>query len=233
MKSLPVIRPQNAHSDRTSAFSYTCHGCCRCCYHMIIHLNPYEVARLARNRNVNTTEFLDRYTAANGTALKQIDNGACVFLTTQGCGVHPDRPLVCRLYPLGQQVTAEGEEWFSEAVPHPETEGEYGTEETVDQFLRGQGAQPFIEAVDRYVELAGRMSHAIQAEGLGDATLQQHVQDMLKGIGEGQDQRVPAILDMDQAIGRYCEERDMPIPSDVNEKMDLHVQIIQEWLGDG
>jgi hypothetical protein len=89
--------------QRDSAFSYTCHACSRCCHDKIIHLNPYEVARLAENRGVSTTEFLARYTENNGTALRRVEDGACVFLTPQGCGVHPDQPLVCRLYPLERQ----------------------------------------------------------------------------------------------------------------------------------
>ena len=230
MKSLPLIRPQDTHYDRKSFFSYACHGCSHCCYHKTIHLNPYEVARLAQNRAMSTTAFLDRYTAENGTALRQKENGACIFLTPQGCSVHPDRPLVCRLYPLGRRVTSEGEEWFEELAPEPKTKGEYGTTGTVAQFLTQQGARPFIEAVDRYVEMAAKMSHVIQAYTQSDPTLQQHVQDMVKGILEGQEQGVPAILDMDQVVGSWCADRGLPMPSDINEKMSLHILITEEWL---
>ena len=230
MRSVPVIRPQDVQYTRNSHFSYTCRACCRCCSHKIIHLNPYEVARLSRNRGINTTEFLDGYTAASGTALKPRDNGACVFLTPEGCGVHADRPLVCRLYPLGRRTTAEGEEWFSEMIPHPETEGEYGTDGTVDEFLNRQGAQPFIEAVDRYVELAGRMSHALLEKTAHDSEIRQNVQDMVKGLVQGQNHGVPTILDMDRVVGNYCADHEIPLPSDVTEKMNLHIHIIEEWL---
>jgi len=230
MKSLPVIRPQDVRYERNSAFSYVCHACCRCCYHKIIHLNPYEVARLALNRGISTTAFLSRYTAANGTALKQQDDGACVFLSSQGCGVHPDRPLVCRLYPLGRQVTSKGEEWFSEAAPHPASEGEYGTDGTVEEFLTKQGAQPFIEAVDRYVELVGQMSHVLLKKTAHDPTLQQDVQNMAGGLAQEQDQKIPVMLDLDQVVERFCADRRMSIPSDVTEKMNLHIHLIEEWL---
>ena len=188
------------------------------------------MARLAQNRGICTTEFLSRYTAANGTTLKQQDDGACVFLTSQGCGVHSDRPLVCRLYPLGRQVTTKGEEWFSEAAPHPESEGEYSTDGTVDAFLSKQGAHPFIEAVDRYVELVGQMSHMLLKKTAHDATLQQDVQNMVGGLAQTQDQQIPVVLDMDQVVGRYCADRGMSIPSDVTEKMNVHIQVIEEWL---
>jgi hypothetical protein len=47
---------------RESTFSYSCHSCCRCCYDKTIRVNPYEVARLAQNQAITTTEFLARYT---------------------------------------------------------------------------------------------------------------------------------------------------------------------------
>lgn len=230
MRNLPIVRPQDACYDRGSAFSYVCHACGRCCHNKIIQLNPYEVARLAQNRGISTTEFLSRYTAANGTALKQQDEGACVFLTSQGCGVHPDRPLVCRLYPLGRRVTAEGEEWFSEAAPHPESEGEYGAEGTVKEFLTKQGAQPFIEAVDRYIELVGQMSHVLFEKRAHDSTRQEHVQDIVEGLGQGQDQEIPVVLDMDQVLRHFCADRGVSMPVDVTEKMNVHIQLIKEWL---
>ena len=146
---------------RDSPFSYECRGCSRCCYDKSIHVNPYEVARLARNRGVNTTEFLTRYCDSNGMKLNRTEQGACVFLTPDGCGVHADRPLVCRLYPLGRRVGVDGEETFREVAPHPETQGEYGTCGTVQDFLTKQGVQPYVDAVERYVGVVGRMAEAI------------------------------------------------------------------------
>ena len=232
MKSLPVIRPHDAHYDRSSAFSYTCGNCSRCCYDKIIHLNPYEVARLARNRQMGTTEFLNHYTAENGTALRQKQDGACIFLTSQGCGVHPDRPLVCRLYPLGRRVTSEGEEWFEEMAPHPNTAGEYGTRGTVDSFLLRQDAQPFVEAVDRYVELAGRMFPVLRQQTTDDPELKDNIQSVVEKYGRENDYGVPGALDMDQAVEFWCNKQGKPVPEDIHEKMTLHIHMINEWLSE-
>ncbi len=230
MHNLPIVRSPEIRYRSDSAFSYTCHACSRCCHDKIIHLNPYEVARLAENRGISTTEFLSRYTVANGTALAQVDNGACVFLMPQGCGVHPDRPLVCRLYPLGRRVTAEGEETFHEVTPHPQTEGEYGTDGTVEGFLTRQGAQPFIEAVDRYVEVVGRMAAALSRQVGNDSRLRQDVQAVVDELAQGQDESVPDWLDMDHVVGQYCEQRGLTSPGDVPGKMARHIQAIEEWL---
>lgn len=226
-----MVRPTHEPYSRRSVFSYDCHGCGRCCYDKIIHLNPYEVSRLAQNREMGTTDFLERYTAANGTALKQRDDGSCIFLRSQGCGVHQDRPLVCRLYPLGRRVTAEGEEWFSEAIPHPETEGEYGTEGTVNHFLARQGAHPFIEAVDRYVDLAGKMSQALRKKMANDSEVRENIQDIVEGYDrQANDFGIPDTLDMDLVIESWCTDHGVPVPSGINKKMNLHIHIIEEWL---
>lgn len=215
---------------RESAFSYTCHACSRCCHDKTIRVNPYEVERLAQNRAVTTTEFLARYTDAGGTVLKQTDSGACIFLTAQGCGVHPDRPLVCRLYPLGRRVSADGQETFHELTPHPQTKGEYGTYGTVDAFLAQQGVEPFIEAADRYVDLVRKIAQAIEESSCSDKDLQNEINQSVEGIGGTGDQRVPDWLDMDQVLERYCVERGMAVPDDVDGRMVLHIEAIRECL---
>ena len=217
---------------RESPFSYECHACNRCCHDKIIKVNPYEVARLGDNLGLSTTEFLTRYTTANGTTLKQTDLGACVFLTAQGCGVHRDRPLVCRLYPLGRKVSADGAETFREVMPHPETEGIYGRQGTVQDFLAKQGAQPFIDAVDRYVAVVGRMANKIRSlmrqdsHGLGS-----EVKDVVEQFPDPESSDVPPCVDLDQAVERFCTRHHIPIPTDVENRMTLHIRAIDEWIG--
>jgi len=230
MKDDLVARPMNLVYRHDSAFSYICHGCSRCCHDRAIQVNPYEVARLAKNRGLSTTEFRARHTDANGTILKRTAEGACVFLAHQGCGVHEDRPLVCRLYPLGRRVTAGGGETFHELTPHPQTEGEYGTSGTVDAFLSRQGAQPFIEAVDRYVELVGSMAAALVAKTGGDGRSQGEVCDVVRELASGDGQDIPDWLDMDQVVGRYCEQNGLTAPTQLEQKLTLHIKAIEAWL---
>lgn len=230
MRNLPIVRPQETRYTRDSAFSYTCHGCSRCCHDKIIQLNPYEVARLAENRRITTTEFLARYTERNGTVLQRVEEGACVFLTPEGCGVHQDRPLVCRLYPLGRKVTAEGEESFREVSPHPETEGDYGTGATVEEFLARQGARPFMEAVDQYVEVVASMTAALMGAMRDDEELKYEVRGAVEQLVQGQAEVMPEWIDMDLVVTRYCARQNSPIPTEVSGKMALHIQAIEEWV---
>jgi len=216
---------------RESRFSYDCHACKRCCHDKIIHVNPYEAARLAGYLGLTTTELLNRHTSANGTTLKQTEQGACIFLTAQGCGVHPDRPLVCRLYPLGRRVTADGKETFREVLPHPQTEGQYGSSGTVQEFLTKQGAQPFIEAVERYVAVVGRMADKIRSLMRQDNNLGIDIKDIVEHYPDPESSDVPSWVDLDQAVERFCTRHQIEVPTNVESRMRLHVQAIEEWLG--
>ncbi len=148
---------------------YTCHRCRRCCSHKRIRVNPYEVYRLARNRGMSTTEFLAAHTQCGGTELARCEDGACVFLTESGCGVHTDRPFVCRLYPLGRRVLAGEPDTYFLTETHPESEGVFSNDGTVEAFLESQGAPPFAAAADRYYHLLLRLVDVMSQRAATDA----------------------------------------------------------------
>jgi Fe-S-cluster containining protein len=84
-----------------------------CCHAKQIAVTPWEIARLARATGQSAAQARDRLTTAGGTRLRNDgpDDGrghaACSLLGAQGCTVHADRPLACRLFPLGRSL-AEG-----------------------------------------------------------------------------------------------------------------------------
>jgi Fe-S-cluster containining protein len=213
---------------RDSPFSYECRRCNRCCRDKIIKLNPYEVARLARSRGMDTTTFIERHTTAGGTVLRFGEDGACVFLTPEGCGVHPDRPLVCRLYPLGRHVRS-GRETFSRIPPEPGCEGVPGKRGTVAGFLEKQGAPPLVEVVDRYLHLVGRMVAALQAKIGGKPAAAARVRKACVAP-VGAVAPVPGRLDMDPVVERYCREKGLPVPPDLPARTALHFKAIEEWI---
>jgi Fe-S-cluster containining protein len=204
---------------RREPFGYLCRRCLNCCHAKHIQLNPYEVARLARNRGVSTTEFRQRYTFEGaGVALSQTgDDAACVFLGPEGCEVHPDRPLVCRLYPLGRHVDAEGAERFSHVAPHPLSQGELTRDGTIADYLEAQGAGPFIHAADAY--LAWLVRALAATPGAAEV------------IGSSQD-GADDLLDMDVAIARRCETTGETPPVDVEARMRLHLEILYGLLSE-
>jgi hypothetical protein len=210
-----------APGPRRERFGYVCRRCLRCCHHRHIQLNPYEVARLARNRGVTTTEFRAAWTEdRQGLALRRTDTGACIFLGAAGCTVYPDRPLVCRLYPLGRHVLADGSESFSHLEPHPQSRGEVTGAGSIADFLEAQDAGPFMQAADEYFLWLARA-----LEGLGTADTDA-ANISAEGAEEARD-----LLDMDTAIARHGMAAAIPEPADIEARKELHLTILYQQLG--
>jgi len=79
-----------------------------CCRKADVMLTPYDLVRLKGNLGIGGSELLRRYTLpfeldadkVPGVKLRTDDDGACLFLTEEGCSVYPDRPTACRYYPV-------------------------------------------------------------------------------------------------------------------------------------
>jgi hypothetical protein len=211
---------------RDSAFGYACGACGRCCHGKTIPLNPYEVARLAAHQGVSTTEALARFTDDCGASLKAREDGGCVFLGDDGCSVHAARPLACRLYPLGRHVTTSGREAFAEVVPHPETAGAYGGPGAVADYIASQGAGPYIAASDSYLALFRKMLSTLAhredvVEACDDATR------IVRTTPQHAD---ASMLDVDAVVARWCEERGLAFPDDVEARVALHIAAVEAQL---
>jgi Fe-S-cluster containining protein len=215
------------HLTRASAFSYECKACKRCCQGKRIPVNPYEVARLAERVGMSTTDFLAKHTEVGGAVLRRREeDDTCVFLGPQGCGVHPDRPLACRLYPLGRQRTGAGDERFAESVPHPRTEGVYGTQGTVEDFLRSQDVERHVAMADRYGAALGGMIAALARLDEG-AEAQTEALRAMEGPTEA---GIDNLLDLDATVAAYCAERGLAVPADVDARALLHVAAIEAFV---
>jgi uncharacterized protein len=210
MNANPGELPARFEGD--ALFSYTCHRCRNCCHDKLIQVNPYEVARLARNRGLSTTAFIENH-LENSVYLRRQEDGACVFLGPEGCTVHPDRPLVCRLYPLGRHVGPDDEITYSQLEAHPRTEGVYGREGSVAEYISQQRLEAFVNAADRYL-----------------ATLRKLHQAWLNTPAEPTSEEPPELVDLDRAVAEYCTARSLAEPTDIEERMHLHLQAIECWL---
>ncbi len=174
-RELPLSLPlaAGAHPDagtREAPFSYECGRCNRCCRDRIIQVNPYEVLRLARAVGLATGEFIDSFIDLDRMALRCSSDGTCVFLGDSGCTVHADRPLVCRLYPLGRIVRGDHERWV--VLPESDgSEGTFGLERSVYDYVDAQGALPYMRAADAchaVLEEALLAEDAAQGDATGD-----------------------------------------------------------------
>ena len=200
-----------APERETDAFGYVCGRCNRCCHHKLIQVNPYEVARLARARGQSAAEF--RAQSVDGAYLKQTEAGACVFLGPQGCTVHADRPLVCRLYPLGRHIRDDGRVRFSVIEGHPQSEGRFDGPGTVADYMAAQGAEPFVQAADDYFFWWRRAAEALETTGADEA--------------EATDDDW---LDLEVTVERHCRAAGVAAPSDLEQRRRLHLAILDELL---
>jgi Fe-S-cluster containining protein len=213
---------------RETPFSFACARCLNCCRHKRIQVNPYEVARLAANRGLDTCTFIERYTTNNGTFLNWDEQGACVFLSPAGCAVHGDRPLVCRLYPLGRHVRPDGGEHFSEIEPDAACRGTYGPGDVIGAYLDDQGTGPYIAAAGRYLDLFWQLCQALE-ERMQESGAQAAVAGVFQGAAGGRSTADTGLADLDAIVAVYCEKIGLPVPESLEEKMTLHIQAVNAW----
>jgi uncharacterized protein len=128
----------------------------RCCRDVTIVLTPYDLIRLRRALGIDSSELLDRHSIRIQmpgqkfpiVVLKMEEPAkTCPFVSEQGCGVYPDRPWSCRMYPLGAaepQKPASGERGFhfivQEELCHGHGQGrsvsvrEWMAEQQIEEF---------------------------------------------------------------------------------------------------
>lgn len=99
-------------NDMVKADCHDCEGCSDCCEGMgnSIVLDPLDVFRLCMNLGKTPEELLQREIALDvfdGNILPHMnmigERERCLFLNEKGrCSIHPFRPGICRLFPLGR-----------------------------------------------------------------------------------------------------------------------------------
>lgn len=187
---------------------------------------------MSRLLGVSTTEFLALYTDNSGTTLRSEKNGRCVFLTPSGCRVHPRRPLVCRLYPLGRATDGTGEEKFAVFPKQIDCEAEYGTEGTVAGFLESQGVSPYLEWSGRYGRLYRRMMGLLERLGIEGKIDAPSADAPAEGAQAGFDSPLSSWQDIDASLTEYCAAKGLTPPREIDEAIALHLRAMEEWLDD-
>lgn len=217
-----AITLKDTARTRESVFSYQCHACNKCCHGKGIQVNPYETMRLSSHLGKTTTEFRHNY--LNGQLLKHKQNSnACIFLGENGCTVHKDRPLVCRLYPLGRLRMTNGGEFFTELAPHPDSLGEYGIASTVDVYLKSQEVKPYLHAEKIYMALIQQMAEA----AMHKLTTKPKKKDKYKTATELN--YTDWILDPNPIIVKFCHWKNIELPLETEQQLKLHIAALQAW----
>ncbi len=210
---------------------------------------PHEILGMSRVLGITTTEFLASCTDNGGTTLRNGPDGRCVFVTEGGgCRVHPRRPLVCRLYPLGRSVDKDGVEKFARFAKEEGCKGEFGADGTIETFLELQGVAPYIEWSRRYGELYGRMLGLLDrldihskievseagkpGEGSKGETTTEGGEVAAGAAEEADRSPLSSWQDIDASLAAFCAAKGIPVPAGVEEAIDLHLRAIEEWLDD-
>lgn len=105
-------------NDMVRAGCDDCKGCSVCCCGMgsSIVLDPYDMHRMVTGLGMTAAALLGEYlelNVADGIVQPNIrmagEGEQCLFLDKEGrCSIHPYRPGICRLFPLGRIYDGKG-----------------------------------------------------------------------------------------------------------------------------
>lgn len=115
-----------SENDMVRADCHDCRGCSACCRGMgkSVILDPYDVYRLTLGLKKTMQELLMEQAELNvvdGVVLPNLrmmgKEEQCGFLDPQGrCSIHPLRPGICRLFPLGRYYENGSFRYFLQTV---------------------------------------------------------------------------------------------------------------------
>jgi Fe-S-cluster containining protein len=214
---------------RNSQFSYTCNRCMTCCHDAHLALDPYEIARLARNRHLRTTEFIAHYLTEGGIVLRNREDTACIMLDADGCTVYTDRPQLCRTYPL-KRLRGDDHEILLQYARFPASTGVYGKQGTIADFLKRQDVDEFFAAKDRYLDLALQIATVLAQVAKREPGRFATIRDTIDTHCEFRTAVIPSLIDVDRVVSEYCDERQREFPVALDEKITLHIRAIEERL---
>lgn len=109
-------------NDLVKADCHDCEGCFDCCCGMgeSIILDPYDVYRLTEALKKSFEQLLEEHLelhVVDGVILPNLrmagERDCCTFLNEAGrCSIHPYRPGICRLFPLGRYYEGDSFRYF-------------------------------------------------------------------------------------------------------------------------
>jgi Fe-S-cluster containining protein len=142
----------------------TCSRKGTCCHGNQVLLNPWELHRLAFEKQISVREFRDLYCDWSGILLKfngekdhRGKSSCSQYIENFGCSSHEGRPLACRLFPIGRQIQSETVQYIFQGDAFPCLNGCPEVKElpqlSVEAYLKGQQTTLFEQAQDEYLEV--------------------------------------------------------------------------------
>jgi len=147
----------------------TCSRKGTCCHGNLVLLNPWELHRLAMEKQMDVREFRDQFCDWGGIRLKfegpkdlRGKNACSQYVANFGCSVHEGRPLACRLFPLGRQIQNEEVQYIHQGTTFPCLDGCSEVLQlpriSVKKYLKEQKTAAFEDAQDGYLEVMQNMA---------------------------------------------------------------------------
>ena len=141
-----------------------------CCRDLHQFLTPYDILQLKTFLGISSADFLATYTTRHvgpETGLPVITlrpepnaDRQCPFVTPTGCGVYPNRPSSCRIYPLARAVsrcrqTGRLRQHFALIRESHCLGFQQDHRQSVAQWLQSQQLGVYLEHNDRFLEIIG------------------------------------------------------------------------------
>lgn len=127
-----------------------------CCRDKRLPLLPYDFLRLRRGLGRPAAEVLSQHVELEADPvsgwpalrIRLTPEGACPFVTDQGCAIYADRPTCCRIHPLARAVApGKGGQPPREVFLRSETPGCLGWDQpdqlTIGAWIEDQGLAPY------------------------------------------------------------------------------------------
>jgi Fe-S-cluster containining protein len=131
-----VLQAKELHQK----LKFKCKQCGKCCDETIIQLAPYDIKNICNALKITTKEFHEKYSMFR--PFDQIprcylrNRPKCPFKENKNCTIYLNRPLRCRLFPLGRVY--ENNEVFI-VLPEEKCMGfNTGKKQKISEWLEGQ-----------------------------------------------------------------------------------------------
>ena len=102
---------------------FTCQrGCTNCCeVQGYVYLTEADLRNAARYLNMTPAAFARKYVyrTRHLLRLRKPREKQCHFLVNGGCGIHPVKPVQCRLFPFWPELVENGTTWRRTAQSCP------------------------------------------------------------------------------------------------------------------
>ena len=153
----------------TEVLPLTCTREGSCCHGNQVLLNPWELALLASQNKLTTKDFKNIFTEDGGIRLKfngkenkYLKKSCSLYSEEIGCSSHENRPLACRLFPIGRQIQENKSAYFFEREQFPcfkECPNVTNLKSLkLEEYLKGQKIKNHEYAQDAYLEVTQNLA---------------------------------------------------------------------------